>query len=160
VRMSFTDRVHGLGGKSTATIFDGEPLRVPVSISPNAPERAWIEERTRVAVSRNINVSGRLIFQEPVRIEGRFRGEISSSELVVISEGGQVEGKTRTPRLLVLGELHGEVLGSKSVVLGPHAKVIARVETENLTVCEGAHLEGDVRMIRPQNPPSEAEAAE
>ncbi|MGH9648819.1 MAG: bactofilin family protein [Bryobacteraceae bacterium] len=141
-----------MGGKSAAAIFGSEPLRAPAAVSPNAPGRAWIEERTRVAVSRNINVSGRLIFQEPVRIEGRFRGEISSSELVVISEGAQVEGKTRTPRLLVLGELLGEVLGSKSVVLGPRAKVTATVETENLTVCEGARLDGDVRVIRPQTP--------
>jgi cytoskeletal protein CcmA (bactofilin family) len=146
--MRQTERVQGLGGKSAAAIFGSEPLRVPVTMSPNAPGRIWIEERTRVAVSRNINVSGRLIFQEPVRIEGRFRGEISSSELVVISEGAIVEGRARTPRLLVLGELHGEVLGAKSVVLGPHAKVNATVETENLTVCEGAQLEGDVRVVR------------
>lgn len=149
--MSFTDRAQNLGGKSAAAIFGSEPLRVRgVAASPDAPGRSWIEERTRIAVSRNINVSGRLIFQEPVRIEGRFRGEISSSELVVISEGALVEGRTRTPRLLVLGELQGEVLGSKSVVLGPHAKVNAKVETENLTVCEGAQLEGDIRVIRPE----------
>lgn len=152
--MRFTEIVQGLGGKNAAAIFGSEPLRVPIMVSPNAPGRTWIEERTRVAVSRNINVSGRLIFQEPVRIEGRFRGEISSSELVVISEGAVVEGRARTPRLLVLGELHGEVLGSKSVVLGPHAKVDATVETENLTVCEGAKLEGDIRVIRPADPAS------
>ena len=40
---------------------------------------AWAEERTRVAVGRNVNVSGRLIFQEPVRIEGRFKGEVVRS---------------------------------------------------------------------------------
>jgi cytoskeletal protein CcmA (bactofilin family) len=105
----------------------GESLRSPAPVLPHTPGDAWIEERTRVAVGRGINVSGRLVFQEPVRIEGRFRGEVSSSELVVISEQASVEGKVRTPRVLILGELTGNIIEAKSVVLGPHA----RVETLN-----------------------------
>ena len=54
---------------------------------------AWAEERTRVAVGRNVNVAGKLIFHEPVRIEGRFRGEVRSVELVVVGEEGMIEGK-------------------------------------------------------------------
>src|SRR5216683_6800725 len=113
---------------------------------------SWVEERVRVAVNRNVKVSGRLVFQEPIRIEGHFRGEVSSSELVVISEEGAVEGRVRTPRVLILGDLHGEIIGARSIVLGPRARVAANIETESLTVCEGAVLEGDVRIARPRNP--------
>jgi cytoskeletal protein CcmA (bactofilin family) len=120
-----------------------DAFRTPVSALPLAPGQAWIEERTRVAVSRNVNVSGKLVFQEAVRIEGHFRGEVSSSDLVVISEGGAVDGRVKTPRLLVLGELQGDIVGSKSVVLGPRSRVKGRIEAERLTVCEGARLEGD-----------------
>ena len=73
----------------------------PTIAIPPTPGAAWVEERTRVAVARNINVSGRLVFQEPVRIEGNFRGEVSSSELVVISDHGIIEGRVRTPRLQI-----------------------------------------------------------
>ncbi len=117
----------------------------PTAALPNAPEKAWIEERTRLAVGRGANISGKLVFQEPVRIEGRFRGEVSSSDLVVVSEEASVDGRVRTPRVLILGELAGEVLEAKSVVLGPRARVRASVDTETLTVCEGATLEGKVR---------------
>ncbi len=117
----------------------------PTMTAPNTPGRAWIEERTRIAVGRGINVSGRLIFQEPVRIEGRFRGEVSSSELVVISEEAAVEGRVHTPRVLILGEFAGEIVNAKSVVLGPRARVRANLDTESLTVCEGATLEGEIR---------------
>ena len=118
----------------------------PTSAIPPMPGAAWVEERTRVAVARNINVSGRLVFQEPVRIEGNFRGEVSSSELVVISDHGTVEGRVRSPRLLVLGELHGDITDSRLVVLGPRARVFGRIEADSLRVCEGALLEGDVRV--------------
>jgi cytoskeletal protein CcmA (bactofilin family) len=125
-----------------------DAFRTPVSALPLVPGHAWIEERTRVAVSRNINVSGKLVFQEPVRIEGSFRGEVSSSDLVVITEEGKVDGRIKTPRLLILGQLQGDIIGSKSVVLGPRSRVKGRIEAERLTVCEGARLEGDLVVGR------------
>lgn len=117
-----------------------------------APTASWTDERTRVAVGRNINVSGRLIFQEPVRIEGRFRGEVSSAALVVIAEEGTIEGKVRAPRLLIMGELRGDVVESQRVVLGPHARVHGNIEAENLAINEGAHFYGHVQMTgRPKS---------
>ena len=107
---------------------------------------AWAESRTRVAVGRNVNVSGKLIFHEPVRIEGRFRGEVRSVDLVVVGEEGMIEGKVFAPRLLIMGELRGDLVGCDRVVLGPRAKVFGNIETRNLTVAEGAYLEGDIRM--------------
>jgi cytoskeletal protein CcmA (bactofilin family) len=109
---------------------------------------AWAEARTRVAVGRNVNVSGKLIFHEPIRIEGRFRGEVRSPELVVIGEDGMIEGKVFAPRILIMGELRGDVLGCDRVVLGPRAKFFGNIETRNLTVAEGAYFEGNVRMTR------------
>ncbi|MGH7950279.1 MAG: bactofilin family protein [Candidatus Binataceae bacterium] len=106
----------------------------------------WFEERTRVAVGRNVTVSGKLIFQEPVRIEGRFRGEVSSTELVVVGEYGMLEGRVHAPRLLVEGELRGDVEGSKRVVLGARARVYGNIEADNLRVCEGAQIDGHLRV--------------
>jgi cytoskeletal protein CcmA (bactofilin family) len=137
-------KAHVTGSQTGAS----EVFRAPASALPLAPGQTWIEERTRVAVSRNINVSGKLIFQEPVRIEGRFRGEVSSSDLVVITEEGAVDGRVKTPRLLILGQMRGDVVGSKSVVLGPRSRVNGRIEAERLTVCEGARLEGDLVVGR------------
>ena len=142
--MAFTSRKEPIPSRP-GTAVAGDPFRQSPTILPNTPGQAWIEERTRVAVGRGINVSGRLVFQEPVRIEGRFRGEVSSSELVVITEQASVEGRVRTPRVLILGELTGDVVGAKSAVLGPRARVNGNIETETLTICEGACLEGDVR---------------
>jgi cytoskeletal protein CcmA (bactofilin family) len=107
---------------------------------------SWIEERLRVAVNRNVNVAGRLVFNEPIRIEGHFRGEVSSNELVVISEDGSVGGRVRSPRLVVLGQLEGDITTSHSVVLGPRSRFKGKIEADNLTVYEGAHLNGDLRI--------------
>jgi cytoskeletal protein CcmA (bactofilin family) len=131
---------HGNAGGAT------HPAPRQATNIPNEPAASWVEERTRVAVGRNVNVSGRLVFSEPVRIEGRFRGEVSSAELVVISEGATIEGKVRAPRLLIMGELRGDIAGARRVVLGPQSRVDGNIESESLTICEGAHFDGHVRM--------------
>ena len=128
---------------NSGTDFTAGQPRIAI---PPMPSADWAEERTRIAVERNVNISGRLAFQEPVRIEGNFRGEVSSSEMVVISDHGSVEGRVRTPRLLVLGVLRGDIIDTRLVVLGPRARVFGRIETDVLRVCEGALLDGDVRV--------------
>ena len=111
-------------------------------LSPNA----WVQERTRVAVGQGVNVSGRLIFNEPVRIEGTFRGEVTSSSLVVIAETGTVEGKMKASKLVVLGEMRGDIVDASRAYLGSHARVYGDITAENLTVCEGAYFSGNVKM--------------
>lgn len=108
--------------------------------------QGWVQERTRVAVGRGVNVSGKLIFREPVRIEGYFKGEVSSSDLVVIAEEASVEGRVKAARLVVMGELRGDIVGSARVHLGPHSRVYGNIAAENLTICEGAYYTGSVRM--------------
>ena len=115
------------------------------SIETHSPN-AWVQERTRVAVGQGVNVSGRLIFNEPVRIEGTFRGEVSSSSLVVIAETGTVEGKMKASKLVVLGEMRGDIVDASRAYLGSHARVYGDITAENLTVCEGAYFSGNVKM--------------
>jgi cytoskeletal protein CcmA (bactofilin family) len=115
---------------------------------PQDAGATWAEARTRVAVGRNVNVSGKLIFHEPVRIDGRFRGEVRSIELVVVGEEGMIEGKVFAPRLLVMGELRGDVVGCDRLVLGPRARFMGNIETRNLTIAEGAYVDGNVHMTR------------
>ena len=130
-------------GRGFADIGEGGPSPAGGS---QMPTTAWIEERTRLAVGANANISGKLVFHEPVRIEGRFRGEVSSADLIVITEAGSIEGRVRAPRLVVLGELRGEITESKRVMLGPRARVTGRIESERFSMSEGARLEADLRI--------------
>jgi cytoskeletal protein CcmA (bactofilin family) len=103
--------------------------------------------KTRLAVGPDVTVSGRLAFNEPVRIEGCFRGEISSAHLVVIDSKASVEGRISAPRLIVLGELRGDVSGAQAVILGPLARVSGRISAASLKVCEGAWINGELEIL-------------
>lgn len=145
--MRISDANSGLGGpKVTATLSGGNNSTDAAAAPAANTHPSWTVERARIAVNRNVKIAGRLVFQEPIRIEGHFRGEVSSSELVVISEDGSVGGRVRSPRLVVLGELEGDITNSKSVVLGPRSRFKGKIEADNLTICEGAYLNADLRI--------------
>jgi len=141
--MRVLDANSELGGPRTNPGLSGY---APSTESAANAHPAWIEERARIAVNRNVKVAGRLVFQEPIRIDGHFRGEVSSSELVIISENGSVGGRIRSPRLVVLGELEGDIADSRSVVLGPRSRFTGKIEADVLTICEGAYLNADLRI--------------
>lgn len=156
--MRLTNRSDIPVAKPAAPAAAAEAKRPLAAAPPRFLDHAWIDDRMRVAVGRNINISGKLAFSGPARIDGQFRGEISSTDLVVISETGAVDARVRTSRILILGEFHGEVIGAKAVVVGPAAHVKGRVEAETLTVHEGARIEAD--LIVGRAPDGAAAAAE
>lgn len=145
--MGLPDPHSGLSGSGESARMPGSVVNLvaPVEAAVDA-HPLWVEERARVAVNRNIRIAGHLVFQEPIRIDGHFRGEVSSSELVVISEGGSVGGRVRSPRLVVLGELEGDITASKSVVLGLRSRFRGKIEAGNLTIYEGACINADLRI--------------
>jgi cytoskeletal protein CcmA (bactofilin family) len=143
--MRISDTNSGLGGPRITTSSFGGNLNSTAASAANALP-SWVEERVRIAVNRNIRITGRLVFQEPIRIEGHFRGEVSSSDLVVISEEGSVGGRIQSPRLVILGELEGDIVASRSVVLGPRSRFKGKIEADSLTICEGACINADLRI--------------
>jgi cytoskeletal protein CcmA (bactofilin family) len=144
--MRISDANSGPGEQSTTPSMSRANLNSAGGAEPSSEALpSWVEERARIAVNRNVRIAGRLVFQEPIRIDGHFRGEVSSSELVVISEDGSVGGRIRSPRVVVFGVLEGTI-SSKSVILGPHSRFKGKIEADNLTICEGANLEAELRI--------------
>ena len=145
--MRMSDANSGAGGETVSTRLSGANFNLSGHAEASTESLpSWVQERARIAVNRNVRIAGHLVFQEPIRIDGHFRGEISSSELVVISEGGSVGGQIRSPRLVVLGELEGDIVSSKSVVFGPRSRFKGKIEADSLTICEGACLNADLRI--------------
>ena len=142
--MPSDNQAHNFGAASDPISGDSPAW----AIAADAPALRWMHERVRTVVSGTIR--GKLIYQESVRVEGRISGELSSTELVIIAEGASLHGRVRTPRLLVLGEFEGDVIGAKTVVLGTQARVRANIRAESLVVQEGARLDGDVSVNRPE----------
>jgi cytoskeletal protein CcmA (bactofilin family) len=120
--------------------------RATAVTTPGAPSVVVRVPVLRPALGPDTSVSGRLSFTMPTRIDGKLRGEVHATDVLLIGEQGYVEGVVRAPTLIVLGEVRGDVRGAERVEIGPGGRVMGSVETTSLVVEEGGYLDGDCRI--------------
>ena len=104
----------------------------------------------RAMLDRESEVSGKLSFAGPTRIDGTLRGEVRATDLLVIGETGYVNGTVRAGNLVVLGRIEGDVVDAERVEIGPRGVLSGTVETRALVVREGGTLDGDCRVAAPR----------
>ena len=100
----------------------------------------------RVSLGVDAEVSGKLSFATATRIEGKLKGEIRSSDILVIGPSAVVQATIRADRLIILGQVHGEVQGATRIQICAGGKLFGDVETGGLVIEEGGLFEGHCRM--------------
>jgi len=111
---------------------------------PKSTNGAW--QDIRVSLGPDAEVTGKLSFATPTRIEGKLKGEVHASDLLVVGPQAIVQANVRAEKLVVLGEIRGEVLGANRVEICAGGKIYGDVETKALVVHEGATFEGRAKM--------------
>jgi cytoskeletal protein CcmA (bactofilin family) len=81
-----------------------------------------------------------------VRIDGRFRGEISSENTLIVGESGEIEAKIRSRTVAVSGSVLGDVSATTKVVVHKTGRIEGNIETESLVIEEGAVINGVIKM--------------
>jgi cytoskeletal protein CcmA (bactofilin family) len=84
-------------------------------------------------------IEGKYTFSGTVMLNGKFSGEISSNDTLIIGEKGVVNANIRAGIVLVNGEVTGNILGGERVELRP----VVVVE-------EGVLFQGHCRMTKGQ----------
>src|ERR1700752_2582567 len=98
-------------------------------------------------------IEGKYTFSGTVMLNGKFTGEISSNDTLIIGEKGVINASIRAGVVLISGEVVGNVLGTERVELRGSARVFGDVEAPVVVVEEGVLVEGHCRMTksRPQD---------
>src|SRR5205814_4031427 len=91
-------------------------------------------------------IEGKYTFSGTVMLNGKFKGEISSNDTLIIGEKGVVNAQIRAGVVLISGEVVGNVLGLERVELRGSARVFGDVEAPVIVVEEGVLFEGHCRM--------------
>ncbi len=102
-------------------------------------------------LDRGARLEGTLSFDDVFRIDGQFKGTITSEAELVVGEGGVVEGDVRVGRLAVSGTIKGSVHAKERVELHTGARVFADIKTPVLVVEEGAVIQGPVESGPPRS---------
>jgi excisionase family DNA binding protein len=92
---------------------------------------------------------GALTFKDSVNIliSGRFEGTLEAAGTITIGEKAQVRAQIRSGRVLILGEMVGDIVATESLRIASCGRLIGDVRTPSLVVESGAVLHGEVGMI-------------
>ena len=106
-------------------------------------------------IDEDSEIEGRYTFKGTLMLNGRFKGDISSTDTLIIGEKGSVTGDIRAGQVLISGEVVGSVSCTERVELKRTARVFADVEAPLVVTAEGVLFEGHCRMTK-ANPNTEA----
>jgi cytoskeletal protein CcmA (bactofilin family) len=86
--------------------------------------------------------TGSLTGQGTVRVDGRFRGEILTSDSLILGKSGDVEADVEVREALIAGRVTGKVFASERVVLQAGSHLEGDVFTNSLVIEEGVYFNG------------------
>ena len=97
-------------------------------------------------IDQGSEFEGKLSFKDTVRIDGCFRGEITSQNTLVVGETGEIMATVRSRNVIVSGTVTGNVFATEKIVLHKTARVEGDVEAGCVAIEEGAILNGRITM--------------
>lgn len=89
---------------------------------------------------------GKMVFNEIVRLDGAFRGEISSQDTLIIGESAEVQAEIEVGTLVLSGRFKGNIRARSKIELRAPAQVEGSLSTPALSVEDGVILNGTVTM--------------
>jgi cytoskeletal protein CcmA (bactofilin family) len=87
-----------------------------------------------------------LSFSGIVRIDGHFRGEISTEGTLIVGEAAVVESDVQVAHIIISGEIRGNIVAGRKVEIHAPGRVVGNIQTPVLVVDEGVVFEGNCRM--------------
>lgn len=89
---------------------------------------------------------GKLSFNEMVRLDGVFTGEVESSDTLVVGESAEIDGIISVGALILSGKFKGEIRATTSVELKSPARVEGKIETPSLKMDDNVIFNGEITM--------------
>ena len=89
---------------------------------------------------------GKLSFDEMVRLDGCFSGEIHSTDTLIVGETAEIEGEIEVGALILSGRFKGNIVATSMVELRAPARVDGSIVTPSIKIEESVVFNGDVKM--------------
>src|SRR5450432_1417019 len=106
-----------------------------------AARQAGASEITTL-LGRGAQFEGKLTFEGTVRIDGRFKGEVFSEDILVIGDGAHVEATIDVGEVIIQGTVVGNISAKRTIEIHAPGKVKGDLHTPTLQVDKGVIFEG------------------
>jgi cytoskeletal protein CcmA (bactofilin family) len=110
------------------------------------PRRRATDQMPLSIVAHDLTVTGDLVAEGVVKVEGRVKGSIRAGNQILIAPGASVEGDLNSKEAVIGGEVRGTIHATDRVELQATAVVEGDINTPRIAILEGARVTGEVRM--------------
>jgi cytoskeletal protein CcmA (bactofilin family) len=93
-------------------------------------------------LSSDVEIVGNIKFANELIIDGKVKGEISSSGILTVGENAEIEGEIKTKSVTVLGKVHGNITVDERCELKGRALLHGDLKAARLVIEEGATFVG------------------
>jgi cytoskeletal protein CcmA (bactofilin family) len=97
-------------------------------------------------LGEGIQFKGEVTCLGALRVDGCLEGQIVRSEVLVVGERGEVRAAIEVGRLVVSGQVKGNITARQRVELLGASRVTGTIRTPCMVVVEGAILDGKCEM--------------
>jgi cytoskeletal protein CcmA (bactofilin family) len=93
-------------------------------------------------LGRGAAFEGKLTFDGTVRIDGRFKGEVFSDDVLVIGENAHVEAEIDIGEVIIQGTVVGNIKAKRSIEIHAPGRVKGDLHSPSLQIDKGVIFEG------------------
>ena len=90
---------------------------------------------------------GVISVEHSLRVDGRVKGDIKTSDTLVVGKEGDIQGNVKAKNLVVGGKLSGIIDIDGKTVLESRSEFHGEMKTRKLVIDEGATFDGKCSML-------------
>lgn len=100
-------------------------------------------------IGAGTTVTGEIVSQGGIRIEGNVAGHVRSNDTIVVQESGRVKADLVAQQVIISGEVHGNVFAGERLEIAVGGKVLGDITAPRVSIAEGVLFEGRCTMKPP-----------
>src|SRR5438309_5169571 len=152
------DRVTGNAATPVNSATSSSPSPATAS-TPSSPLAT--SSRAAACISQGIRIKGEVTGSEDLFVDGMVEGKLSltTNSCLTVGPNGHVKADVLAREVIVRGKIEGKVTGLDKVQLWSTGHVTGEVQTDRLTIEEGALLRGRVEAGKQPNKAAEVKSS-
>ena len=95
-------------------------------------------------IGDDTQIKGEIVTKGSIRMGGEFEGKIHANGDILVSEGSRLTGTISGSRIIVSGDVNGNISASSGLEITKKGKVFGDITSDKLMVDEGAIFKGKV----------------
>jgi cytoskeletal protein CcmA (bactofilin family) len=135
---------------ATPEVLNPARFDVPVEAKPDpvapltarAPAPAREKAKSESLIAPDITIEGKIEGTGHVRIAGRFKGDVDVRGDLTIESGAHVTGSVRADKVVISGELVGNIEAASHVELMQNGALTGDLKAASLSVAAGSRMRG------------------